>query len=51
MLVMPPHAPPHIMPLPIVAHQRNRYQVQVHSGVRHLKQMRVHFQSAPSLAA
>ena len=52
MLIMPPHAAPHIMPLPIVSHQRNRYKVHLHGGgVRCLQQTKVYFQSAPSQVA
>ena len=51
MLVMPVHALPHVMPLPVVAHKRNCYKVHVHSGVRCLRQTRVYFQSAPSPVA
>ena len=48
MLVAAPSAPAHLLPLPIVAHQRNRYQVTVRGGIRYLKQTRVYFQSTPS---
>ena len=52
MLIMPPHAAPHIMPLPIVSHQRNRYKVHLHGGgLRCLQQTKVYFQSAPSQVA
>lgn len=39
-----PNGPVHCMPLPIVAHQRNRYSVHEISGVKHLKQHGVYFQ-------
>ena len=48
MLISAPTAPVHIMPLPIVSHQRNRYSVFVHGGVKRLKQNRVYFQCTPS---
>ena len=51
MLIAAPSAPIHILPLPIVAHQRNRYYVVVRGGVRHLQQSRVYFQSTPSCTA
>lgn len=41
MLVCPPNGPVEAMPLPIVAHQRNRYEVVVTHGVRYLKQKNV----------
>ena len=48
MLIAAPSAPAHIMPLPIVSHQRNRYYVVVKSGIKSIKQQRVYFQSTPS---
>ena len=51
MLIASPTAPVHIMPLPIVSHQRNRYTVYVSSGIKRLKQSRVHFHSTPSCSA
>eukprot|EP00961_Rhodomonas_salina_P228414 3087223-Rhodomonas_salina.1 len=39
-LVCPPHGHVHCMPLPIVAHQRNRYSVSVHAGKKYLRQHR-----------
>jgi hypothetical protein len=48
MLIAAPNMALHIMPLPIVSHQRNRYSVITKRGIRHLKQSRVHFQSTPS---
>jgi len=48
MLISTPTAPPHIMPLPIVSHQRNRYTVTVVSGIKRLKQSKVYFQNTPS---
>ena len=48
MLVAAQGAPVHIMPLPIVAHQRNRYSAYTKGGIKYLKQSRVYFQSTPS---
>ena len=48
MLIAAPTVPLHIMPLPIVSHQRNRYFVYNKRGIKHLKQARVYFQSTPS---
>jgi hypothetical protein len=48
MLIAAPNVALHIMPLPIVSHQRNRYSVVVKRGIKHLKQSRVHFQCTPS---
>lgn len=42
MLVMPTHGPVHCMPLPVVAHQRNKYYVVLQDGHRHLKQRNVY---------
>lgn len=44
MLVCPPNGPVQCMPLPIVAHQRNRYSVEMISGIRYVKQHNVHFE-------
>jgi len=41
MLVCPPNGPVESMPVPIVAHQRNRYEVIVTQGVHFLKQKKV----------
>lgn len=41
MLICPPNGPVECMPLPIVAHQRNRYSVIVEHGVHKIKQHRV----------
>ena len=41
MLICPPSAPWHCLPLPIMSHQRNRYRVQIVAGVKHLQQLRV----------
>ena len=41
MLICPPSAQWHCLPLPIMSHQRNRYRVQVVAGVKHLQQLRV----------
>ena len=38
MLVCPPSGPVHCMPLPIVAHQRNRYSITTHHGIKYVKQ-------------
>lgn len=51
MLIASSTAPVHLMPLPIVLHQRNRYSVYVQAGVKRLKQHRVHFQNTPSCPA
>lgn len=51
MLIAMPTAPVHIMPLPIVSHQRNRYTVFLSGGVKWLRQSRVYFQSTPSCSA
>ena len=48
MLIAAPNVALHIMPLPIVSHQRNRYSVVVKRGIKHLKQSRVYFQCTPS---
>ena len=47
MLICPPNGPVASMPLPIVAHQRNRYEVVVVHGVCYLKQLRVGMQDFP----
>jgi hypothetical protein len=44
MLICPLSGPIHNMPLPVVAHQRNRYSVVVHNGVRQLRQYRVGYE-------
>jgi len=48
MLIAAPNMALHIMPLPIVSHQRNRYVVFNKRGIKHLKQTRVYFQCTPS---
>ena len=48
MLIAAPNVALHIMPLPIVSHQRNRYTVFIKRGIKHLKQSRVYFQCTPS---
>ena len=48
MLIAAPSAPVHVMPLPIVSHQRNRYTVYVLGGIKRLRQSRVYFQPTPS---
>jgi len=50
MLICPPHAPLHCMPLPVMSHQRNKYRVKISSGVKHLEQLRVRYEDfAPPL--
>ena len=44
MLICPPSAPWHCLPLPIMSHQRNRYRVQIVAGVKHLQQLRVSYE-------
>ena len=44
MLICPPNGPVHCMPLPIVAHQRNRYSVVTHHGIRYIKQHNVYME-------
>jgi hypothetical protein len=44
MLICPLSGPINNMPLPVVAHQRNRYTVVVHNGVRQLRQHRVAYE-------
>ena len=51
MLIAAPSAPVHIMPLPIVSHQRNRYSTFLQGGIKYLKQSRVYFQVSPSTNA
>ena len=51
MLIAVPSAPAHIMPLPIVSHQRNRYSVFVSGGIKRLRQTRVLFQITPLRSA
>ena len=51
MLIASPTSPVHIMPLPIVCHQRNRYSVTVVGGIKRLKQSRVYFHFTPSCSA
>jgi len=48
MLIAAPTAPSHVMPVPIVSHQRNRYNVYVSGGIKRLSQSRVYFQNTPS---
>lgn len=43
-LVCPPHAPLHCMPLPIMSHQRNKYRVRLSGGLRTLDQLRVRYE-------
>lgn len=44
MLICPPSSNVHSMPLPIVAHQRNRYVVRIHNGKKHIHQQRVYYE-------
>jgi hypothetical protein len=44
MLCCPVNGPLHCMPLPIVAHQRNLYSVQVVGGVKHVRQHGVYME-------
>ena len=44
MLTVPPQGPVHCMPLPIVAHQRNRYEVLSKDGHKILKQINVAYE-------
>ena len=44
MLICPPSAQWHCLPLPIMSHQRNRYRVQVVAGIKHLQQLRVSYE-------
>ena len=41
MLKCPLNGPVHTMPVPIVSYQRNRYKVEVISGIKHIRQFRV----------
>jgi hypothetical protein len=48
MLVVPPSGPVHCMPLPVVAHQRNRYALKTGAdGVRRIEQRDVYFEDFP----
>ena len=44
MLVLPKHCAVHSMPLPVVAHQRNKYSVIFKNGHKYLKQNNVYFE-------
>jgi hypothetical protein len=44
MLICPPNGPVHCMPMPIVAHQRNRYSVVTHHGIRYMRQHNVYME-------
>jgi hypothetical protein len=48
MLFCPANGPVHVMPFPIVTHQRNRYGVVTNYGIRHLRQYRVSMQDYAS---
>ncbi len=41
MLICPPSGPLHCMPLPVMSHQRNKYEVRVSNGTRQIVQLRV----------
>jgi hypothetical protein len=47
MLVLPKHSAVHSMPLPVVAHQRNKYHVVLRDGRRHLEQNNVYYEDFP----
>jgi hypothetical protein len=47
MLICPPNGPVQCMPMPIVAHQRNRYSVISHHGIRYIKQRNVYMEDFP----
>ena len=47
MLICPPNGPVHCMPMPIVAHQRNRYSVITHHGIRYIQQRNVYMEDFP----
>lgn len=44
MLICPPSGPVHNMPLPVVAHQRNRYSVEKTNGVYYIRQHGVYYE-------
>lgn len=44
MLICPPHVPLHCMPLPIMSHQRNKYEVYLSNGVRTIRQIKVAYE-------
>ena len=44
MLMPPPDSPVHCMPLPIVAHQRDRYYVEEVDGRRVMRQCNVYYE-------
>jgi hypothetical protein len=44
MLSCPVNGPLQSMPLPIVAHQRNRYEVVISNGIKHVKQLGVYME-------
>jgi hypothetical protein len=48
MLICPPNGPVHCMPMPIVAHQRNRYSVVTQHGIRYIKQHNVYMEDFPT---
>ena len=43
-LICPTNGPMQCMPVPIMAHQRNKYEVHTHNGVRCIRQLRVGFE-------
>ena len=44
MLLCPPNGPVHCMPLPVVAHQRNRYSVYKNAGIPYIKQNKMAYE-------
>lgn len=43
-LICPPHISLHCLPLPMMSHQRNKYQVYISNGIRTLRQVRVSYE-------
>jgi len=44
MLICPPAGPLHCMPLPIMSHQRNKYEVRISNGTKQIVQLRVGYE-------
>ena len=44
MLICPPTGPLHCMPLPIMSHQRNKYEVRISNGTKQIVQLRVGYE-------
>jgi hypothetical protein len=44
MLACPTHAPLHCMPLPIMSHQRNKYDIYISNGIRCIRQLKVSYE-------